>query len=78
MRTDPAGTRDASEEGLQRACQMARSLGADDIMVLSGSAKGIDTTGRNEALDAGGCTIAVLGTGILECSRTASGSELDR
>lgn len=59
------GTRAASAEGLKRARQMARSLVADDVTVLSGLAKGIDATAHAEALDQGGRTIAVLGTGIL-------------
>ncbi len=59
------GTRDASEQGLRRARQMSRGLVAEDVTVLSGLAKGIDTAAHDEVLDRGGRTVAVLGTGIL-------------
>lgn len=59
------GTRAASDEGLRRARQMSRALVDDGVTVLSGLAKGIDTVAHTEALDSGGRTIAVLGTGIL-------------
>lgn len=59
------GTRDASEEGLKRARQMSRDLTAEGVTVISGLAKGIDTAAHTEALERGGRTIAVIGTGIL-------------
>jgi len=59
------GTRDATEPGLQRARQMSRALVAEGVTVLSGLAKGIDTAAHLEALERGGRTVAVIGTGIL-------------
>jgi DNA processing protein len=59
------GTRDASEAGLQRARQMSRALVAEGVTVLSGLAHGIDTAAHSEALERGGRTVAVIGTGIL-------------
>jgi DNA processing protein len=59
------GTREASEDGIKRARQMARALVGSRVTVLSGLAKGIDTAAHVEALEQGGRTIAVLGTGIL-------------
>lgn len=59
------GTREASVDGLRRARQMARGLVGAGVTVLSGLACGIDTAAHAEALDEGGRTIAVLGTGIL-------------
>lgn len=59
------GTRKASPEGLQRARQLARDLAADGVTVLSGMALGIDGAAHETALEVGGRTIAVLGTGIV-------------
>jgi DNA processing protein len=59
------GTRKPSEEGLSRARKMASALVEEDVTVLSGLAAGIDTAAHEATLDAGGRTIAVMGTGIL-------------
>ena len=59
------GARQASEAGLKRARQMARALVGSGVTVVSGLANGIDTAAHEEALERGGRTIAVLGTGIL-------------
>jgi DNA processing protein len=61
------GTRDASDDGIDRARRMASLLAEHDVTVLSGLARGIDTAAHEEALAQGGRTIAVLGTGILRC-----------
>jgi DNA processing protein len=61
------GTRDASDEGIDSARRMARYLAQAQVTVLSGLARGIDTTAHEETLAQGGRTIAVLGTGILRC-----------
>lgn len=60
------GTRKPSEKGLERAGQVARRLVEDDFAVVSGLAEGIDTAAHTAALEAGGVTIAVLGTPISE------------
>ncbi len=59
------GTRKASEVGVSRARMMATLLVEDRVTVLSGLAVGIDTAAHEAALERGGRTIAVLGTGIL-------------
>jgi DNA processing protein len=59
------GTRKASEEGVKRARQLARDLAGDGVTVTSGMALGIDAAAHEATLEAGGRTIAVLGTGIL-------------
>ncbi|WP_440081589.1 DNA-processing protein DprA [Streptosporangium sp. LJ11] len=58
------GTRQASERGLRIASVVARELALNDVTVVSGLAKGIDTAAHRAALDAHGRTVAVIGTGI--------------
>lgn len=58
------GTRDASDEGLGRSRAMARKLVEHGVTVVSGLAKGIDTAALRAAIDAGGRTIGVIGTGV--------------
>jgi DNA processing protein len=61
-RVSVVGSRKASEEGLKRARSLARALVAHDIVVVSGLAEGIDTAAHTSALEAGGKTVAVIGT----------------
>lgn len=56
------GTREPSREGVARATRLTRCLVADGYTVVSGLAKGIDTAAHTAAMEAGGMTIAVLGT----------------
>jgi DNA processing protein len=58
------GSRRASERGLAIADGVSRALVAEAVTVLSGLAEGIDTAAHCAALDAGGRTVAVIGTGI--------------
>lgn len=61
------GTRDATDAGIRRARKMASLLVERGVTVVSGLARGIDTAAHQTALDHGGRTIAVLGTGITKC-----------
>jgi DNA processing protein len=58
------GTRAASDAGRALADGLAHELAAGGVTVLSGLALGIDATAHEAALDAGGRTVAVVGTGI--------------
>jgi DNA processing protein len=58
------GSRKASERGRAMAAAIARELVALDVTVVSGLAEGIDTAAHRSAMDAGGRTVAVVGTGI--------------
>jgi DNA processing protein len=58
------GARAASQEGLVAAYEIAFDLARAGIVVISGLARGVDSSAHRGALDAGGRTIAVLGTGI--------------
>jgi DNA processing protein len=58
------GTRSASSEGRALARELAVGLVRRDVTIVSGLARGIDTEAHSAALDAGGRTIAVMGTGI--------------
>jgi len=58
------GTRRPTGDGITRARRIAHHLAASGYTVASGLATGIDTTAHTAALEVGGRTVAVIGTGL--------------
>ncbi|TGD72817.1 DNA-protecting protein DprA [Mangrovimicrobium sediminis] len=58
------GARRASAAGLQAAAELARAAVDAGLCVCSGMAQGVDGAAHRAALEAGGPTVAVMGTGI--------------
>ncbi|GAA4850824.1 hypothetical protein GCM10023221_32860 [Luteimicrobium xylanilyticum] len=58
------GSRDATRWGLDFAADAAQLLVSEGMTVIGGLAAGVDTAAHRAALDAGGRTVAFLGTGI--------------
>jgi DNA processing protein len=61
-RVSIVGTRKASADGRRRAQSLAKTLANHGIVVVSGLAAGIDRAAHEAAIEAGGRTIAVIGT----------------
>jgi len=58
------GSRRATDHGLHAARAIGRDLAASGFAVVSGLARGVDAAGHAGALEAGGRTLAVLGSGL--------------
>ena len=61
------GARKCSEYGRQVALKVGETLANNDIVTISGMAEGVDAAAHIGALNAGGWTIAVLGSGVDVC-----------
>ncbi len=64
VRVAIVGARRCSTLGGEIARDLGRRLGSAGVCIVSGAAYGIDASSHRGALDAGGRTIAVLGSGI--------------
>ena len=61
------GARQCSEYGRMAAGRIGKSLGENQILVVSGMARGIDGISQLASLEAGGSSLAVLGCGVDIC-----------
>ena len=61
------GSRRCSEYGLLTARMLAKPLAENDVVIVSGMARGVDSMAHRGAIEGGGKTIAVLGCGADIC-----------
>jgi DNA processing protein len=62
IRVSIVGTRTPTPVGSKRAARLARELAVQEVVVVSGLARGIDREAHVRTIESGGRTIAVIGT----------------
>ena len=58
------GSRQATAQGIDHARQFSATLAGHGVCIVSGLAAGVDGAAHEGALDGGGLTVAVVGTGL--------------
>ena len=58
------GSRNATDYGISTTRQLCMDLVRQQVNIVSGMARGVDTAAHSGAIAAGGCTVSVLGTGL--------------
>jgi DNA processing protein len=58
------GSRNATTYGISATRQLSMDLARQQVNIVSGMARGVDTAAHSGAIDAGGLTVSVLGTGL--------------
>ena len=72
------GSRSATRDGLDAARRIATGLARAGVVIVSGLARGIDAVAHQSAVDAGGCSVAVLGSGLSRMYPPEHGALADR
>ncbi len=60
------GSRNATSYGIKTSRKLSMSLVQNEITIVSGMARGVDSSAHKGAIEGGGKTIAVLGSGLLK------------
>ena len=61
-RVSVIGTREPTKEGISAAEHVTKILVENNVIIVGGLAKGIDTVGHKTAINNGGRTVAIIGT----------------
>ena len=62
------GSRDVDEEGLDRTQRIAQTCAQQEMQVVSGGARGVDTAAMLSALEAGGTAVGVLADSLAKAA----------
>lgn len=62
------GSRDVDAEGLDRTQKIAQACAAEEMQVVSGGARGVDTAAMLSALEAGGTAVGILADSLAKAA----------